>query len=34
MPLEIDMNSSKLKEDIETILNSAIIRLTGKGAVM
>ena len=34
MPFEVDVNSPKLKEDVEKILNSTTIRLTGKGAVM
>lgn len=35
MPIEIDVeNSSDLRETVLNALNSTIIRLTGKGAIM
>ncbi len=34
MPIEIDINSANLKENIENVLSSTVIRLTGKGAII
>jgi ribosome biogenesis protein UTP30 len=35
MPIEIDMrNEDKLKDAVMEVLNSTVIRLTGKGAVV